>query len=636
MAVLLSAFQLTKSFGARTLFRDLTFSIEEGQRIGLIGPNGAGKSTLMQILAGRLSADQGQMSRAQSLRCGYLPQVPVFNPDHTVFEAILSASDDPLEMANINLTRELIAKLDLNHEQAGEDRTLSQLSGGWLKRAALAMELIKKPSLLLLDEPTNHLDLPGIIWLEDYLGKLNEVAVLTVTHDRLFLQRTCDLIFDLDPRNPEGLIKFKGTYSEFAEFKEGVLLAQENLARSRRNLLRRETEWLSRGARARQTKQKARIERAQELREEVDEIASRNFNKRLQVDFGEVDRSPKRMIVAEKLTTKIGSRVLFSDFSFTLSPKARVGIIGRNGCGKSTLIRHLIGTEKPDHGKVEIADNVKISYFEQQRESLDPKISLLQSISPHGDYVHVQGEPIFARSYLSRFHFRKDQLDLPVGNLSGGEQSRLLIARMMLQTESVLVLDEPTNDLDIATLDVLQESLSEFAGAVILVTHDRFFMDQVANQILAFSEQDGEILRFADFFQWERWAEQNARTRGKSKAAAPGQNAARVRLSYKDRRELDQMEESIQAAEATMAAIEKRLADPANLSNFVELQQLTGEMEKARARVEGLYARWQELSHSMAVASAEVPEAPTWAAEVPTAPTRTAPPTQNAPVKRNK
>jgi ATP-binding cassette subfamily F protein uup len=601
MAVLLSAHEISKTFGAQTLFQDLTFSLESAQKIGLIGPNGAGKSTLLQILAGLQTVDGGKLSRSNGLTLGYLEQNPVFKPEDTVFSAIAEATNDPYDGENLSFVQELISKLDLESEEAGSDRLVEHLSGGWKKRVALARELVKKPNLLLLDEPTNHLDLQSILWLEDFLVDQNSLAVLTVTHDRLFLQKTCDTIFDLDRRHPDGLIKFKGTYAEFVEFKESTLESQRNLEMSRKNVLRRETEWLRRGAKARQTKQKSRIERAGQLAEEVRDLRQRNLDRRIDMDFGAIGRGPKKLIEAKGISKKIGDRYLFKDFSFILGPKTRVGILGKNGSGKSTLIRHLVGQEQPESGSVFLADQAGIAYFEQQKEGIDPKVSLLRTICPEGDYVHVQGQPVFARSYLSRFHFRGDQMDLPVGKLSGGERSRILIAKLMLQSEPILVLDEPTNDLDIATLDVLENALTEFPGAVILVTHDRYFMDQVANQILALTGNDGEVQKFADYFQWEAWLAtkpDDQKTTKESVQQLNPQKAKAKKLSYKDQRDLDQMEGKILEAEQKLEAIKTQLTEPSVLNNYNQLTSLTADLEKQQKEVDQLYQRWNQLTNS--------------------------------------
>ncbi len=603
MAVLISAFKISKSFGSQNLFKNLSFAIESGQRIGLIGPNGAGKSTLLQILSKFQSPDQGELSFANNLRIGYLNQNPVFKENKTVFMTIAETNEDAYDPDNLSLTQELISKLNLENPEAVSDRLVNELSGGWRKRVALACELVKRPNLLLLDEPTNHLDLPSILWLEEFLQKSADLAVLTVTHDRLFLQNTSELIFDLDRRNVDGLIKFKGSYAEFLTFKEAQMDAQKNLEATKKNTLRRETEWLRRGAKARQTKQKARIERAGELSQEVSEISERNLDRRVQIDFGDNERSPKKMIEVKNISKKIGDRYLFNNLSILVGPKSRIGLLGPNGCGKSTLIRTLLGLQEPDSGSVFIAEQVGISYFEQQKESLDPNISLLKSVCPEGDYVHLQGQAIFARSYLAKFHFRADQMDLPVGKLSGGEQSRVLIAKLMLNSESILVLDEPTNDLDIATLDVLQDALMQFNGAVILVTHDRYFMDQVANQIYAFTDNEGELLKFADFFQWQEWYDTKKSNKNKStptksastEIAPEPSKTAKNRLSYKEQRELDQMEDVISKEETKASDIEQQLTLKENLTNHTKLSELSHELEKQKAKINKLYARWEEL-----------------------------------------
>ncbi len=598
MAVIVSAYKIAKSFGVQTLFEDLSFSVESGQKIGLIGPNGAGKSTLLQIIARNQTPDHGDLSFSNQIRVGYLEQNPQFDKSAKLYESIISGTDDPYEYENILIAQEMISRLEL--DQFDENTPLGELSGGWKKRAALARELVKKPNILLLDEPTNHLDLKSIMWLEDFLAKQNQLASLMVTHDRLFLQNTCDFIFDLDRRNPDGLIKFSGSYSDFVDFKEAGLDAQRNLESAKKNTLRRETEWLRRGAKARQTKQKARIERAGDLNSEVQDLRERNSNKKIQLDFGEVGRAPKKILEAKSISKDLGGRTLFENFSFVLGPKTRLGILGNNGCGKSTLIRTLLGDIQPDSGSVWLTDQMTISYFEQNKDTLNLEISVLKNICPDGDYVQVQGKPMYAKSYLSKFRFRNDQMDMPVKKLSGGEQSRLLIAKLMMNKDQVLVLDEPTNDLDIDTLNILESALKDFEGAIILVTHDRYFMDQVSNQILAFIEDSTELITFSSFLQWQDYQSQKKPAPSPSKAK-PAESPAvstkpKLKLSYKDQRDLEKMEENIQKAESKLSEIQSQLVLPENRSQFAKLAELTKALEAQQSEIETLYKRWQTLT----------------------------------------
>ncbi len=597
MAVLLNVHGIQKSFAAKTLFSKLSFGIETGQRVGLIGPNGAGKSTLLQILAGLEKVDSGSVTLSRGLRLGYLRQSPTFLETETVFEAVISGSPDPYEPETLGLASELISRLELNDPEAGEERPVMELSGGWKKRVALARELIKKPDLMLLDEPTNHLDLMSILWLEKYINNNTEMAILMVTHDRLFLQKTCNVIFDLDPKNPEGILKFTGPYAEYLDYKTQVMDGMQQLEAKRKNYLRSETEWLRRGSIARQTKQTARINRAGDLKDEVAGLKAQNRDNKINVEFAELDRSPKRMIEAKKITKQIGDRYLFKDFSFLIGPKTRMGLVGKNGSGKSTLIRMLIGQESPDTGSVFINDDIKVAYFEQQKQELQQDVSVMKTICPEGDYVQVQGQPIFAKSYLHRFNFKTEQMDLPVRRLSGGEQSRLMIAKLMMQTEPILVLDEPTNDLDISTLAVLEASLKDFPGAIILVTHDRYFMDQVANRIVALTDNEGEVLQFADFFQWEEWFESSAGSRNKAKSAAAKAETqkSKSKLGYNEQRELDLMESTIAEAEAKVASLEEQINDVEVQSDYAKLQSLGAELTRAQTQVEELYKRWSVL-----------------------------------------
>ncbi|WP_373999081.1 ABC-F family ATP-binding cassette domain-containing protein [Bdellovibrio bacteriovorus] len=595
--LLISTYKLEKAFAGKTLFKNVSLGIEEGERVGLVGPNGAGKSTLLRILAGKMEADSGDVTAKKGLRLGFLEQTPLFKDDETILDAILSKCADYHE--SLADGYEWMARLELS--QFGENFLVKDLSGGWRKRVALARELVLEPELLMLDEPTNHLDVTSILWLEEFLSRA-PFATLIITHDRLFLQRATNKIFDLDPKNPNYLLSVKGGYLEYLEAKDQLLQAQEQREVVLKNTLRRETEWLRRGAKARQTKQKARIERAGDLKDDVQELAAKNAARVAKIEFKDAERNPQKLMEVDHITKAYNGRVLFKDFSYLVNPKTRLALLGDNGSGKSTLIRILLGEELPDTGRVARADKLKVAYFEQNRETLKPKESVLKNICPEGDYVHYQGQYVFARSYLERFLFNRQQMDLPVEKLSGGEQSRLRLAQLMLNEAQVLILDEPTNDLDVGTLTVLEDSLKDFNGAVILVTHDRYFMDQVASTILAFHKKpDGttSLENFAGYLQWEEWYEEQkeleALEQKKAKAEDIKAAAKPGKLSFKEKFELENMEGTILGLEEKLSGLQTESGKPEVVSQASKVQELYVEISKVQAELEKLYARWAEL-----------------------------------------
>lgn len=600
MALLISTHQLEKSFAGKILFSGVSLGIEDGDKVGLVGPNGAGKSTLMKILAGTSKADGGKVTPKKGLRLGFLPQSPVFAERETIMQALLSRAHDPDDA--LPLAYEWLARLDLT--QFGEDFLVSELSGGWQKRVALARELVTEPELLLLDEPTNHLDVVSILWLEEFLQNA-PFAFLMVTHDRLFLQRVVNKVFDLDPRNPNNLLSVNGDYVQYLEAKEQLLSAQAKLEQVLKNTLRRETEWLRRGAIARLAKQKARINRAGDLKGDVENLVDKNRSRVASISFGDAERNPQKLIEIKNVYKSYDHRVLIEDFTCLITPKTRLALLGENGSGKSTLIKMMLGYEQPDSGTVFLSDKVKVAYFEQTRENLEMDKSVLKNICPDGDYVSFQGQYVFARSYLERFLFSRQQMDLPVGRLSGGEQSRLRLAQLMLQEASVLVLDEPTNDLDVATLEVLSDAIQNFNGAVILVTHDRYFMDQVATDILSFPRKESpskKLERFVGYLQWEEaWLAYDAEAEVAAAAAAAAvveqaKPAAKAqRMSFKLKNELEGMEANILKMEDDLAKAGAEASSPEVLSNAKRLQELHGKMSDLQTQIDKSYARWAEL-----------------------------------------
>lgn len=626
MAILLTATRIRKAFAARPLFDAISFTLETGDRIGLIGPNGAGKSTLLRILAAESTVDQGEISLQRGLRIGFLQQVPEFQAGTTVLSAVQEGANPPKDANDWESqthVEEIISRLGFQDPHT----PVESLSGGWKKRVALGRELAKKPDLLLLDEPTNHLDVGGILWLEKFLASA-PFATLTITHDRLFLQRISNKIWELDRRNAQGLLVVKGDYATYLEIKEQMIASQERREVVLKNTLRRETEWLRRGAKARTTKQSARIQRTHELEQTVSELSDRNLSRASRLDFQAAERNPKKLIEAQRISKRYGEHVLFSDFNLLISPGRRIGILGANGSGKSTLIRVLLGLEPSDSGSLFRSDQLKVSYFEQNRESLDPQVTVAKTLCPHGDYVEDRGNRVHIRSYLDRFLFTPGQMEMAVGKLSGGEQSRLLLARLMLQEASLLILDEPTNDLDLATLTLLEDCLLQFSGAILLVTHDRYFLDQVANQILAipapYSASAGTLLSFASFEQWEAWsveeqgeekkwaqaqkkqAKINAQPQG---AGAPAAAAAHLtsggtttknpsfkkKRSFKDQHELDAIEQSLPRLESELEDLSAQLDDPQIASQAAQLLKITTRSAEVQLEIERLYGRWAEL-----------------------------------------
>jgi len=581
-SVLLSAESITKSFTSRPLFENLSFTISEGDHIGLVGPNGSGKSTLLKILAGTEEPDSGSTSMRKRLRVGYVPQDPVFAPGKSVEEVLAEAIGEH-DLARIS---QALGKAGFT------DRTVptEKLSGGWRKRLAIARELVKDPDVLLLDEPTNHLDVDAILWLEMLL-KSEPEAFVVISHDRYFLENISRRVLELNRVYPTGLFQTDGNYSEFLEKRDELLRNEAAYQDTLANLVRREIDWLRRGPKARTTKSKSRIQSAGKL---IDELADGRDRARVssaRIDFTASDRKTKRLLIAEG----ISKRELFRDLDLLLTPGTRLGILGPNGSGKTTLLRTIVGELEPDAGKIERADRLRIVYFEQNRESLDQTLTLKRALAPEGDTVIFGERALHVASWAKRFLFRPEQLETSVSKLSGGEKARIVLARLMLKPADLLVLDEPTNDLDIPTLEVLEESLLEFPGALVLVTHDRYLLDRVSTQILAI-DGTGRAEYFADYAQWEAEGRVKATVAPPSTSQKPGEPPARKRrLGYMEQRELEQIEEKVLAGEARLDAARTRAEDPAIATDSKALQERFAELGSAQDAVDKLYARWAEL-----------------------------------------
>ncbi len=633
---LLRAADIQLAFGSRTLFDGLTFVIEEGERVGLVGVNGSGKSTLMKILAGAEKSDSGELQLQRGAKVTYLPQEPLF-PEGATVESELTLASAPLREA-VAAHEELVKKLETAAEdqqlklleqlsawgdrierlggwdtshQARKlldrlgvkdwDRPVAQLSGGLRKRVAIAKALLTRPDLLMLDEPTNHLDADTVDWLEEELDNLPG-ALLLVTHDRYFLDDLVDRMVEIEPGGK--LTSYPGNYEAYLEQKLAKEEEQSLQEHKRQRWISQEVAWLRRGPEARRTKSKARIQRARKLLDE------RGFQRPkvagLQLVSGR--RLGNTVIEAEHVHKGYGERKILNDVSLILKAGERVGIVGPNGAGKTTLLRVLLGELPAEAGKVVIGKNTKVAYYDQHRTDLDPELTVYET-AYHDDWVTVgDGNKIALRDYLDDLLFPVPMQKMKVGALSGGERNRLLLAKLFLEGANVLVLDEPTNDLDIVTLNVLEGLLNKFNGTVLLVTHDRYFLDKMAGAILAV-EGDGKVTRYEGNYSMyrllrakgeaQRAAEAAAARKNPppaAKAAAPVEkpSAPKKKLGFKDQRELDGMEAAIGVAEAKKAQLETVLADPATYAK-PEFQQLTQELEAATREVDRLYARWEEL-----------------------------------------
>jgi len=581
-APLLSVMGAGKSFGAAPLFSNITLHISEGERLGLIGPNGSGKSTLLKIMAGLLDADSGTRTARKLARIGYVPQEPQFTAGATVAQVLRAALpahglDQVGRAAAVSVA---LGKAGF----ADGDALVEALSGGWKRRLSIASELVRNPDLLLLDEPTNHLDLEGILWLERLIVSAPFSSVV-VSHDRYFLENATTGIAEMNRAYPDGLFRATGDYADFLEKREAFLEAQSVQQAALANRVRREVEWLRRGPKARTGKSRARIDAAHDLMDELAAVSARNATATATIDFSASGRRTKKLVRAEGISKAMGGRQLFRRLSFTLSPGMRLGLAGPNGSGKTTLLRILAGELQADSGTVEHADDLRVVYFDQGREQLDPAAPLREGLGATGDSVIYRGRAMHVAGWAKRFLFRAEQLDTPVGRFSGGERARIIIARLMLQPADVLLLDEPTNDLDIPTLEVLEDSLTDFPGALVLVTHDRYMLDRVSTVVLGLDGEGGAEV-YADYTQWEQArAVKPARVEREPPQARPATTAPRKKLSYLEAREWDQMEQKILEAERQLEACRAAMRAPDVVSDPFALQRCYAEMQAAEASV---------------------------------------------------
>ena len=600
MSVLLGVQGLTKAFGPRPLFRELSFDLSVGERVGLIGPNGAGKSTLLNILSGKDEATEGIRSLRRSAKLGFVAQDDKFELGLSVRDVVFEAlAKEPMDDHDRE-TRTTIILDQFGFEDPHQPAQL--LSGGWRKRLSLARAIVRQPDLLLLDEPTNHLDLPGILWLERMLRSAS-FAYLVATHDRAFLRAVADDIMEINRAYPTGTFRAAESYDGFVERREDFLDGQARQQESVANQVRRETEWLGRKAAARTCKASSRIEDAAKRREELSELKYRNASTGAAgIAFVGTGRQSKKLLTVVGIAKQMGDKPLFSGLDLILTPGPKLGLLGANGSGKSVLLRTLAGEHAPDAGTITEADGLRKVMFEQGRTALDTTQTLRKALCPNGDMVVHNNRTIHVVAWARQFLFREDQLDLLVASLSGGEQARLRMAQMMLLPADLLLLDEPTNDLDIPALEVLEETLMEFPGALVIVSHDRELLDRICTEIIGLDGL-GTAARFASVGQWltayERSQQEAARVRnsnakGNSQSNKASASKSKKKLTYKEQQELETIEGSLLAAEESVT---ERLAEVerAGTLGLVVLMNACRLLEDAQKEVERLYGRWQEL-----------------------------------------
>lgn len=626
---LLSVEQITKTYGVKSLFSELSFGIAEGDKIGLIGVNGAGKSTLLKIIAGVEHADSGQVVCANNAGIGYLSQNPFFNPESTVLETAIEGNSPLMELvreyetvlvkaekeaANPDIQQKLL-RLGERMDQADAWRLESEaktiltklgiadftakigmLSGGQRKRVALAAALINPVDLLILDEPTNQIDNQTVDWLEGYL-KERQGALLMVTHDRYFLDRVVDRIFEL---NGGKIFSYTGNYSLFLEKKAEREELEQSIAAKRKNLYRQELAWIRRGAKARSTKQQARIDRFEKLQSEIAEQVNSDT---VEIVAGST-RLGKKIVALHNLSKQFDGKQIIANFNYAFSRKDRVGIIGPNGIGKSTLLNLIVGNLEPDEGEVEVGPTVKFGFFTQEHFEMDERLRVIDYIKEVAEFLPTDdGGTVSAAQMLERFLFPPGLQYTPITKLSGGEKRRLYLLRVLMGAPNVLLLDEPTNDLDIQTLTVLEDYLDGFPGVVITVSHDRYFLDRVVEKILAFGAKGtiqhfvGNYSDYMDFLriQTESMEPLVSKKNGSepdSKKMAPKRPL--MKLSYKEQREFDEIEDVIAGVEAELEENQHEITQAG--SDYLKLQELTTIREGLVKRLEQLIERWAYLN----------------------------------------
>lgn len=581
MAVILSAEHISKSYTLKKLITDATVYIGEHDRIGIVGINGTGKSTLLKMIAGVEEPDSGTVMRRNGLRVSFLPQMPDYRQSRTALEQVLLDSPKDVGMPDEYEARALLMQLGI--EDCNAD--VCTLSGGQKKRVALAAALIRPVDLLLLDEPTNHIDAQTVQFLEDRLAHYRG-ALMMVTHDRYFLDRVCSRIAELSGGE---LYMHDGNFSYYLEQKAARLDMANAQARKRSSILRREIEWIKRGAQARSTKQKARIQRF----EEMSAIACPQEEQKLSLTSTGT-RLGRKIIECEHVGKAMGGEMLLQDFTYTILRDERMAVVGPNGCGKTTFLRMLAGQLAPDSGTMTVGETVRVGFFTQEFPHVDPKLRLIDFMRDIAEYVETPEGRFSASQMLEQFLFPPDVQYTPVEKLSGGEKRRLYLASVLMASPNVLLLDEPTNDLDIATLETLEDYLETFQGAVVVVSHDRYFLDRVAGRLFAFEDQKlvQYICTFSDYL--EAHMQKDAPVREKKEEPAQRERRKELRMSYKEQRDYETIDARMAALQEKLEEIDRQVQKHA--SDFVRLTQLGEEREKTQKELDEAEERWLYLT----------------------------------------
>ena len=585
MAAILSAEHITKAYTLKKLLTDVTLYIGEHDRIGVVGINGTGKSTLLKILAGLEEPDSGTVMRKNGLRVSFLPQMPDYSVERTAVEQVLFDAPKDVGAPDEYEAKTLLSQFGISDF----DADVRTLSGGQKKRVALAAALIRPVDLLLLDEPTNHIDAPTIALLEEKLGKYRG-ALMMVTHDRYFLDRVCNRIAEISGGE---LYLHDGNFSYYLEQKAARLDMENAAARKRSSILRRELEWIRRGAQARSTKQKARIQRF----EEMSAISGPQEEQKLALGSTS-SRLGRRIIECENVGKSMGGKRLLRDFTYTILRDERMAVVGENGCGKTTFLRMLAGQLAPDEGTINIGETVKIGFFTQEFSKVDPHMRLIDFMRDIAEYVETPDGRFSASQMLEQFLFPSDVQYTPVERLSGGEKRRLYLASLLMASPNVLLLDEPTNDLDIATLEILEDYLATFKGAVIVVSHDRYFLDRIAQRLFAF-EKDAHLVQyvcsFSDYLDAQRAQESEKDEKEEKSAVMPRRTKEReLRMSYKEQKDYETIDARMEQLQGELERLDGEIEK--NASDFVKLTELTQKREQTQKALDEAEERWLYLT----------------------------------------